>query len=432
MKGQTPKVKLFIRVRLADGTQVRVSPAKNKNHGFRPLWAVVKGKDEHHPEGTYVLRLRDQYGRRRWLTVGKSLDAAIAARARKEKEIKLAKDAAELDVQVSGLAESGAAAARVVITEAFAEYLQDVKALKAPKTWGSRKRIAEYFLQSCNKRYLDEVTRRDLLDFRAFLGAKGLKDRSVFNAFQSILSTFRALGVTGLALKTDTPSFTERAVRAYSDQEVQKLFAECTAEEKLLYQTFLFTGCREQEIQYLTYPDIDPSARTIAVRAKENLGFRIKDREERLIPVPQALVDALESRKQANPGNRFVFPGINGQPNGHMLRLLKKVALRAGLNCGHCENKSGESCSTRPVCSKVTLHSFRRTFATMHFEAGVRAHTLQRWLGHSDLETTLRYLAVADVRSEAVRTQVESTFGAWAGAGTRMVLPDPAPSANSL
>jgi integrase len=131
--------------------------------------------------------------------------------------------------------------------------------------------------------------------------------------------------------------------------------------------------------------------------------------------VPQALLNALEARKQANPGKRFIFPAKNGQPDGHMLRTLKKVALRAGLNCGHCENKSGESCAKRPVCSKVTLHSFRRTFATLHFESGVR---------------TLRYLAVADVRSEAVRTQVENTFGAWAGTGSRMVLPEPSPGLN--
>lgn len=418
MKGNTPKVKLFIRVRLTNGTQVRVAPAKNKNHSLRPLWAVIKGKEEHHPEGTYVLRLRDQDGRRRWLTVGNSVDAAMAARARKEKELKLAKDAAELDVTVSGLTDSGTGSARVVIAEAFAQYISDVQASKAKKTFASRKRIADYFQASCTKRYLDEIGRRDLLEFRAFLYARGLKDRSVFNAFTSILSTFRALGLTGLALKTDTPSYTERAVRAYCNQELEKLFAACNAEEKLLFQTFLFSGCREQEIQFLTYADIDPHARTIAVRAKEDIGFKIKDREERVIPVPQVLLDELEARRRANPKKRFIFPGTNGQPNGHMLRKLKKIAFRAGMNCGHCTNKIGQSCAKHPVCAKVTLHSFRRSFATLHFEAGVRAHTLRRWLGHSDMETTMRYLAVADVRSEAVRTQVESTFSSWAGSGT--------------
>jgi hypothetical protein len=33
---------------------------------------------------------------------------------------------------------------------------------------------------------------------------------------------------------------------------------------------------------------------------------------------------------------RWVSPSKHGLPDGHFLRKLKKVALRAGLNCGHC------------------------------------------------------------------------------------------------
>jgi len=53
----------------------------------------------------------------------------------------------------------------------------------------------------------------------------------------------------------------------------------------------------------------------------------------------------------------------------------------------------------------------RKTFATMHHDAGVSARTIQDWLGHSDLETTLRYLKVSDNRSAATRKQVNNTFG---------------------
>jgi integrase/recombinase XerD len=407
-------VNLFLRVRLADGRQARVKPALAKNHLMRPLWGIVNGVAEYHPEGNYVLRYRDQDGSRRWLVVGNKVDVAQAAQKRKETELRIAKDACELGATVTGLPAEGSAASRTTVTAAFAEYLQEVKTNKAPKTWASRTRVAGYFLESYSKRFLDEITRRDLLDFRGFLYARGLGDRTVFNSFQSVLSILRALGVTGLTLKTDMPRYTERAVRAYSDVELQKLFAACKADEELLFRTFLYSGCREQEVQFLSYADVDCHTRTIAIRAKEGLGFKIKDREERLVPVPQALVNALEERRKAYPKHRFVFPAKNGQPDGHMLRTFKKVALRAHLNCGHCRAKNGQSCATHPVCGKFTLHSFRRTFATLHAERGVPVHTLQRWLGHSDLETTLRYLAVADARSETVWAQVENTFGAWA------------------
>jgi integrase/recombinase XerD len=46
----------------------------------------------------------------------------------------------------------------------------------------------------------------------------------------------------------------------------------------------------------------------------------------------------------------------------------------------------------------------------MHHEAGVSARTIQLWLRHSDLETTLKYLAASDHKSEKTREQVNNTF----------------------
>ena len=80
------------------------------------------------------------------------------------------------------------------------------------------------------------------------------------------------------------------------------------------------------------------------------------------------------------------------------------------MNCGHCYNKNGKCCVTTPVCKRFELHRFRKTFATMHHEAGVSARTIQLWLRHSDLETTLKYLAASDHKSEKIREQVNSTF----------------------
>jgi integrase/recombinase XerD len=106
----------------------------------------------------------------------------------------------------------------------------------------------------------------------------------------------------------------------------------------------------------------------------------------------------------------LVFPGNAGKPNGHFLRTLQRLAYRAGLNCCECITKVGKSCTAHAVCSEWGLHKFRKTFATMHSEAGVSPRTIQRWLGHSDLATTLRYLAAADLRSERTRNQVNASF----------------------
>jgi integrase/recombinase XerD len=90
--------------------------------------------------------------------------------------------------------------------------------------------------------------------------------------------------------------------------------------------------------------------------------------------------------------------------------MVQKLAYRAGLNCGECVTKAGKSCVGHPVCPQWGLHKFRKTFATMHSEAGVSARTIQKWLGHTDLTTTLRYLASASLKSSRTRKLVNATF----------------------
>ena len=63
--------------------------------------------------------------------------------------------------------------------------------------------------------------------------------------------------------------------------------------------------------------------------------------------------------------------------------------------------------------NKVTLQKFRRSFATIHHRNGVDARTIQHWLGHSSLETTLRYLHPADACSAKTRAQVNNSFAVF-------------------
>ena len=206
-------------------------------------------------------------------------------------------------------------------------------------------------------------------------------------------------------------------VSSYQPEEITKLLAAADQEESEILQFFLFTGSRDQEVQYATWRDVDFSAKTFTVSEKLDLQWSPKDSEEGSIPIPDSLVEALQNRRKRYPGTRLIFPTTHGKPNGHFLRGLKRLAFRTGMNCGHCYNKVGQCCATKPVCKRFELHRFRKTFATMHHEAGVPVRTISRWLRHSDLETTLRYLAASDDKSEKTRAQVNNTFAAFATTG---------------
>ena len=97
---------------------------------------------------------------------------------------------------------------------------------------------------------------------------------------------------------------------------------------------------------------------------------------------------------------------INADLMPALHEVLKKLALRAGLNCGQCirldtlksepcrkhelcEQRKCKSCRYHPVCTLFSLHKFRRTFASMLMEAQTEVRTIQHLLGHSDISTTL-------------------------------------------
>ena len=60
------------------------------------------------------------------------------------------------------------------------------------------------------------------------------------------------------------------------------------------------------------------------------------------------------------------------------------------------------------IAKSVHPHLLRHAFATHLLEAGVNLRTIQILLGHANLETTARYLQVADVAVRATTSPLES------------------------
>lgn len=144
---------------------------------------------------------------------------------------------------------------------------------------------------------------------------------------------------------------------------------------------------------YAEWNDIDFVDGLFTLRAKEN--WTPKDYEEREIPLPDFLIAALKKRMLSTKG-KLIFLTKDNRANGHMLRTLKRLAKKAGLNGG------------------FKLHKFRKTYATLQHRDGVDARTIQKRLGHSDLTTTLACLEGEQPRSDRSRKQVNCTFGVFA------------------
>jgi len=354
------------------------------NGRVKPDVVFVDGKEGRHPEGAYYLEWREGSKRVR-LSVGKDPADASARRLRKEAEL----NAVNNGVSVVPEGQSGHRS----LAAAVADFLDETKLTKKPKTLAAYTTALNYFTESCHKLNLDEIERKDLLKFSAFLrDEKDQAPRSVYNKFENVMTFMKANGIRGLVGKNDWPRYTEEEPEIYEQEELDKLFKACDAEERLWYEFFLMTGMREQEVMYTYWSDINLTHATVRVSHKPDRGWTPKAYKEREIPIPAKLVKNLKGWKaKADKTCNLVFPTTGCNPKLDFLDCLKAVAERAKLDK-----------------DDFWLHKFRATFATRCLWAGVDLRTVQQWLGHSDMESTMRYLKPS--RSQHVLDKVNEIF----------------------
>jgi integrase/recombinase XerD len=377
-------VNLTKRVQTADG--LRYCPvAQSANGRVKPDVVLVSGKEERHPEGAYYLEWREHNKRVR-LSVGKDAADASGRRQRKEAELHA------LNNGVAVLPENDQNGRRS-LAAAAAEFLDDTKLTKKPKTLAAYATAVNYFTESCPKLYLQDIERKDLLKFCVFLrDEKEQAPRSVYNKFENVMTFLKAQGIRGLVGKNDWPRFVEEEPEIYEREELDTLFAECNAEERLWYEFFLMTGMREQEAMHTYWTDVNLTSHTVRVSHKPDRGWTPKAYKEREIPIPAKLVKSLKALKaKSDKKCNLVFPTAGCNPKLDFLDCLKAVAERAKLD------RDG-----------FWLHKFRATFATWSLWAGVDLRTVHQWLGHSDMESTMRYLKPS--RSQQVREKVNEIF----------------------
>jgi integrase/recombinase XerD len=349
------------------------------NGRIKPNAVLINGKPEHHPEGSYYLEWREGAKRVR-LAVGKDAADAGARRQRKEAEINAVNNGAAIVTETT---------AGHSLAGAIAAYLGDVKLTHKPRSYAAYKTALGYFSESCHKLNVEDVDRHDLLKFSAFLREEREQaPRTVYNNFEHAMTFLKAQGIRGLVGKNDWPRFTQEEPEIYEQEELKTLFAVCDGEEKLWYEFFLTTGMREQEVMHTYWSDLNFAASTVKVTHKPDRGWTPKAYREREIPIPTRLVKALKTWKtKAVKGCNLIFPTSGCKPKMNFLDDLKAVAKRAKLEP-----------------DTVWLHKFRSTFATTCLWAGIDLRTVQMWLGHTDIESTMRYLKPS--RSKQTRAKV--------------------------
>jgi len=412
------RVSVWKYVRLKNGRWRYCKPALSKNGKIRPDWVIVKGKAEHHPEGNFYLHRYDG-GREIWKRVGPNAQDAVDAADF---------DTAYFEAKAKGVPVKPIDTPNLTIAAAAHGWLQDVKLSARPETYELYEHTVREFQQwnlngGPRHKFIAEFARLDLLTYRKWLLTHvGNAPRTAGNKLIRINRFIRRTlklkeGEGPITVKDTKVGVTEREPEVYEQGELEQFFKACTPEQSTLFKTFLLTGFREDEVMYLYWSDLDFDRGTLRVTAKPEFDFAVKDYEERTVAVPyDNLMGELYKLRQSNSISRLkggkpcrlVFPTAGRKPNYHMLRLCKRIAHKAGLNCKECA-----TCvkTEGKECEHWFLHKFRATYGTELLRKGYDIATVRKQLGHKPgSEATFRYLAPLQV--EVVRKKgIDELFG---------------------
>ncbi len=312
-------------------------------------------------------------------------------------------------------AENGAG--RVLVADAINNFL-DVKKRKNASTVENYTFILNEFLQQTSAKYIDQVDRKVLDAYVTWLeDEKDAAPKTINNKVMVVVFMLKEAGVVApyKIVKDLLPTVEEEIAEPYSEKDLKKLFAEMDEAETCRYTFFLMTACREKEVAHARWTDLVlkgglPHFVVQAKKFKYSDGstgeFSPKSHERREIPITRELVDMLQKCKKESK-SEWIFPNEAGDPEGHFLRKFKKIAFRAGMNCGKCvttrsegrftKTKVEKNCATYSEgCSLHYLHRLRKTRATFWHTHEITLRTIQAYLGHADLKTTQKYLGVQD------------------------------------
>ncbi|MBU0483694.1 MAG: site-specific integrase [Proteobacteria bacterium] len=165
-----------------------------------------------------------------------------------------------------------------------------------------------------------------------------------------------------------------------SREEVHDLLGRVdTIHNQVFLKTVYSCGLRLQEALCLEIPDIDGPRHMIHVH-------RGKGAKDRNVPLPEATYQLLRRYWRTHQNKRFIFPAV-GRGNN------KGPVSRSPMSTGGVQGAFRRAKEETGIAKKgVSIHTLRHCYATHLLEAGVNLRAIQKYLGHSNIETTMIYL----------------------------------------
>ena len=256
-----------------------------------------------------------------------------------------------------------------------------------------------HLLPAFGDRPLESITVEEIEAWRASLS--GLSNRSKNKLLIQLHGIFRraqrmyGLDANPLARVEKHPLRSSGDIQVLAPEEVWALVRAAASElDGAIFLTAAFTGLRMGELLALRWRDVDFTGSVIRVRSSWAGGQLTTPKSGKVRSVPMApdvatALARLGDRVNWMGDDDLVFAGDGGDHlSDSALRARYKAALR------------------RANLRELRFHDLRHTFGTrMIAKADVRR--VQEWMGHADIQTTMKYLHYAP-RPEDARLVAEA------------------------
>jgi integrase len=345
---------------------------------------------------TYYLRYQDSRGKTRQLKLADAQDVTLP-------QARSLADKARNRIAMGDDPIEKKAALRTVPTFATfmtERYMPFVKGYK--KSWESDDSyLRNHLLPAFGKKYLDEITKRDVIAFHHGMKAKNYAEGTANRCLillryaLNLAVRWEIPGITTNPTK-DVPLFEDHAgkkERYLSKEEAQQLFEAVRVSENTMLQyiipMLILTGARKREVLDAKWEDFDLTRRQWRIPVTK-LG------RPRHVPISEGVLQLLASVPHdpshpwvfANPKTKIPYVSIFGSWN--------TARSRAGL-------------------ADVRIHDLRHSFASFLVNAGRSLYEVQKILGHTQVKTTQRYAHLSqETLIDAANAAMNSMSGMFA------------------
>lgn len=307
----------------------------------------------------------------------------------------------------------------IVISELVDEYLnakeRDIQNTSYASYIYRTKHIREYF----NEVKVRDITKQHVEAFLDYLFTeKHLQKRSVKDikvSFSSIMDMAISMGIITHNPVTDT-TINKKLAAQYSkpknmDDDFFSYDEACLflkyAESNPLYELYYFTlffGLRREEILGLRWSAVNLSSGTITINHTVTKGTEVRRLNSaktasslREYPLSPEQIELLKNMKKSENKNRKLF-GNAYQENDYLFKHEDGSLFYPDYPSKHFKKIVLEH---PDLPQNITFHGLRKSCVSILIHSGFDVKSIQKWVGHADIDTTLRiYAKVKDKESK--------------------------------